>query len=82
MSNLIDSHVSLKQTKLAVEALLKHSEKVQAERDETELLGAKDELVWLNVNVKQVHPEKKLKPFSMCAPYSLNFVYLTPMLTL
>lgn len=65
MPTLIDSHVSVKQAKLAVEALLKHAEKVQAERDETELLGAKEELVWLNVAVKQVHPEKKLKPFSM-----------------
>ncbi|KAG9085913.1 hypothetical protein FRC06_003370 [Ceratobasidium sp. 370] len=65
MSNLIDSHVSVKQAKLAIDALLKHAAKVQAERDETELLGAKDELVWLNVNVKRVHPEKKLKPFSI-----------------
>ncbi|KAG8773508.1 hypothetical protein FRC12_002504 [Ceratobasidium sp. 428] len=65
MPSLIDSHVSVKQAKLAVDALLKHAAKVQAERDETELLGAKDELVWLNVNVKQVHPEKKLKPFSV-----------------
>ncbi|QRV92438.1 ribosomal protein L1p/L10e family [Ceratobasidium sp. AG-Ba] len=65
MSNVIDSHVSVKQTKLAIDALLKHAAKVQAERDETELLGAKDELVWLNVNVKRIHPEKKLKPFSI-----------------
>ncbi|KAG8696729.1 hypothetical protein FRC09_008298 [Ceratobasidium sp. 395] len=65
MPSLIDSHVSVKQAKLAVDALLKYAAKVQAERDETELLGAKDELVWLNVNVKQVHPEKKLKPFSV-----------------
>ncbi|KAG8770354.1 hypothetical protein FRC12_004315 [Ceratobasidium sp. 428] len=65
MPSLIDSHVSVKQVKLAVDALLKHAAKVQTERDETELLGAKDELVWLNVNVKQVHPEKKLKPFSV-----------------
>ncbi|KAG8742500.1 hypothetical protein FRC10_001334 [Ceratobasidium sp. 414] len=65
MPNLIDSHVSIKQAKLAIDALLKHAAKVQAEREETELLGAKDELVWLNVNVKRVHPEKKLKPFSI-----------------
>ncbi|QRV77622.1 ribosomal protein L1p/L10e family [Ceratobasidium sp. AG-Ba] len=65
MSNLIDSHVSVKQSKLAIDALLKHAAKVQAEQDETELLGAKDELVWLNVNVKRIHPEKKLKPFSI-----------------
>ncbi|KAG9118437.1 hypothetical protein FRC07_007056 [Ceratobasidium sp. 392] len=65
MPDLIDSHVSVKQAKLAIDALLKHASKVQADREETELLGAKDELVWLNVNVKQVHPEKKLKPFSI-----------------
>ncbi|KAH7337029.1 ribosomal protein L1p/L10e family-domain-containing protein [Rhizoctonia solani] len=65
MSKLIDSHVSTKQAKLAIDALLKHNEKYQAEKEESELLGAKEEVVWLNVAVKKVYPEKKLKPFSI-----------------
>ena len=65
MSKLIDSHVSTKQAKLAIGALLKHSEKHRAEKEESELLGAKEEVMWLNVAVKKVHPEKKLKPLSM-----------------
>jgi ribosome biogenesis protein UTP30 len=65
MPNLIDSHVSVKQAKLAINALLKYNEKYQAEREEKDLLGAREEMVWLNVAVKKVYPEKKLKPFSM-----------------
>jgi hypothetical protein len=65
MSKLIDSHVSTKQAKLAIDALLKYNEKHQAEKEESELLGAREEVVWLNVAVKKAYPEKKLKPFSM-----------------
>ncbi|KAL5632670.1 hypothetical protein ACGC1H_005575 [Rhizoctonia solani] len=65
MSKLIDSHVSTKQAKLAIDALLKHNEKHQAEKEESELLGAKEEVIWLNVAVKKAYPEKKLKPFSI-----------------
>ncbi|CAE6442638.1 unnamed protein product [Rhizoctonia solani] len=65
MSKLIDSHVSTKQAKLAIDALLKHHEKHQAEKEESELLGAKEEVIWLNVAVKKAYPEKKLKPFSI-----------------
>ncbi|CAE6390844.1 unnamed protein product [Rhizoctonia solani] len=65
MSKLIDSHVSTKQAKLAIDALLKYNEKHQAQKEESELLGAREEVVWLNVAVKKVYPEKKLKPFSI-----------------
>ncbi|QRW20158.1 ribosomal protein L1p/L10e family [Rhizoctonia solani] len=65
MSKLIDSHVSTKQAKLAIDALLKYNEKRQAEKEESELLGAREEVVWLNVGVKKAYPEKKLKPFSI-----------------
>ncbi|CCO30759.1 Putative ribosome biogenesis protein C8F11,04 AltName: Full=U3 snoRNP-associated protein C8F11.04 [Rhizoctonia solani AG-1 IB] len=65
MSKLIDSHVSTKQAKLAIDALLKYNEKHQAEKEESELLGAREEVVWLNVAVKKAYPEKKLKPFSI-----------------
>lgn len=65
MPTLIDSHVSVKQAKLAIDALLKHNEKHQAEKEEKDLLGSREEVVWLGVTVKKVHPEKKLKPFSI-----------------
>ncbi|KDN43998.1 hypothetical protein RSAG8_05730, partial [Rhizoctonia solani AG-8 WAC10335] len=65
MSKLIDSHVSTKQAKLAIDALLKHNKKHQAEKEDSELLGAKEEVVWLNVAVKKAYPEKRLKPFSI-----------------
>ena len=62
---LIDDHVSTKQCEKAIEALLNHALKWQAEKDKTELLGAKEQHVWLNITVKNMHPEKKLKPFKM-----------------
>ncbi|CAE7139822.1 unnamed protein product [Rhizoctonia solani] len=65
MSKLIDSHVSTQQAKKAIDALLKHNEKHKAKKEDNELLGPKEEVVWLNVAVKKVYPEKKLKPFSI-----------------
>ena len=65
--DLIDNHVSAKQCKLAVEALLKHETKRQAKLEESSLLPGKEQYVWLQVTVKQMHPEKKLKPHKMYA---------------
>ena len=62
---LIDGHVSAKQCKKAVEALLKHEVKRQAEQQESQLLPGKEQSVWLGVTLKQMHPEKKLKPHRM-----------------
>ena len=62
---LIDGHVSAKQSKLAVEALLKHEKQRQAKLEETSLLPGKEQHVWLQVTVKQMQPEKKLKPHKM-----------------
>lgn len=59
---LIDDHVSEKQCKLAVNALLDHAVKVQEKKQETELLADKEQNVWLVITVKQMHPEKNLKP--------------------
>lgn len=66
-NELLDGHVSEKQCKLAVDALLDHAVKVQQKKQETELLADKEQNVWLVVTVKQMHPEKKLKPHRMCA---------------
>ena len=62
---LIDDRVSEKQAKLAVDALHKHAMKKQKEQEDTELLGAREEWVWLVVAVKKSYPEKTLKPFRM-----------------
>lgn len=68
---LIDEHVSLKQAQLAVDALLKHVKKVQEEKAKTELVLGREQHVWLGLTVKQMQPEKKLKPFKMCMKYVL-----------
>jgi ribosome biogenesis protein UTP30 len=62
---LIDSHVSEKQAKLAIKALYNHAKKRQAEQEEKELLPGKEAHVWLQVAVKRIHAEKKLKPQRM-----------------
>ena len=62
---LIDNHVSTNQCKKAVDALMTHVAKAVAKRDENELLGGKEENVWLVLTVKRSHAEKKLKPQRM-----------------
>lgn len=63
---LIDGHVSVKQCKRAVTALLEYALKQQQKREENELLPGKEEYIWLQVSVKRVHAEAKLKPRRMC----------------
>ncbi len=65
-TELVDEHVSAQQCKLAVDALLQHEVKRQEKKQQTELLPGKEQNVWLVVTVKQMHPEKKLKPHRMC----------------
>jgi len=62
---LIDSHVSLRQCTLAVEALSAYSAKKEQKAAESELLPGKEQYVWLQVAVKKMQPEHKLKPFKM-----------------
>ncbi len=63
--DLIDEHVSSKQCELAVAALLKHEQQRQEKLQESQLLPGKEQNVWLVLTVKQMHPEKKLKPHKM-----------------
>ena len=76
---LIDEHVSANQCKLAVEALLKHEKRREEKQQDSQLLPGKEQHVWLQVAVKQMHPEKKLKPHKMYAPRcsALCVVYFT-----
>ena len=66
-SSLIDGRVSAPQCKRAVDALLSHAKKHDEEKAESELLPGKDQNVWLVVNTKVMHPEKKIKPARMYA---------------
>lgn len=73
---LIDEHVSEKQCKMAVDALLDHALKAQQKKQDTELLADKEQNVWLVVTVKQMHPEKKLKPHRMCVISICCFLHI------
>lgn len=67
VDELIDSHVSSNQCKKAVKALVEHAAKFAKAKEEKELLPGKEENIWLVLSVKKTTPEKKLKPFKMCA---------------
>ncbi|KZV70387.1 ribosomal protein L1 [Peniophora sp. CONT] len=77
-SDLIDERVSIKQCKKAVDALLAHASKKQAEAEESSLLGGKEQHIWLQVAVKKMHPEHKLKPFKIPVKYPLVDPRVTP----
>ncbi|KZT11794.1 ribosomal protein L1 [Laetiporus sulphureus 93-53] len=62
---LIDGQVSENQCKLAVNALLTHALKVEEKKAENELLLGKEQNVWLVLTVKQMQPERKLKPYKI-----------------
>ena len=66
MAELIDGHVSVKQCEHAVTALMEYALKRQEKREENELLPGKEESIWLQVSVKEIHGEAKLKPHRMC----------------
>ncbi|KAF8627414.1 hypothetical protein AX17_006229 [Amanita inopinata Kibby_2008] len=59
---LVDKHVSLHQSELAIKALHSHQTKKQAKAQENELLPGKEENIWLNVTVKRVSSAQKIKP--------------------
>lgn len=64
-TELIDSHVSLKQCKLAVVTLHDHESKKEEKRQETELIAGKEQNVWLIVNVKKIQGTHMFKPTKM-----------------
>ncbi|KAI0718194.1 ribosomal protein L1p/L10e family-domain-containing protein [Cerioporus squamosus] len=70
-SPLLDGHVSKQQCKRAVEALLSHATKHEEEKAETQLFSGKEQNVWLVVNTKVMHPEKKLKPARIPVKYPI-----------
>ena len=66
MAELLDGHVSLKQCRHAVTALMEYALKQQEKREENELLPGKEESIWFQISVKEIHGEAKLKPHRMC----------------
>lgn len=62
---LIDGRVSADQCSLAVSTLLSHVRKAEAKKAETQMFSGKEQNLWLQVTVKQMQPEKKLKPAKM-----------------
>jgi ribosome biogenesis protein UTP30 len=72
-AEFIDSHVSLKQCKLAVHALHAHQSKKEQELQESELLPGKEQNIWLNVTVKKIPSGRKFKPVKMCVGHVLNY---------
>lgn len=60
----LPTNFSQTQAKKAVDALLKHHAKVQAEKEDTELLP-REEYIYLVVNTKTGSTKKKVKPVKM-----------------
>jgi len=77
MAELIDGHVSVKQCRRAVTALMEYALKQQEKREESELLPGKEENVWLQIAVKEIHGGAKLKPHRMCVKAPLFSSKLT-----
>ncbi|KAG2131800.1 ribosomal protein L1p/L10e family-domain-containing protein [Suillus clintonianus] len=70
-TELIDSHISVKQCTRAVNALHAYASKKQKEQEETELLASSEQYVWLQITVKRMHPEHKIKPFKIPLKHAL-----------
>lgn len=65
MASLIDGHVSSQAAERAASALSSYISKLRDQANEDELLGAKEDFVWLVVSVKRMSPEKNMKPHRM-----------------
>ncbi|KAJ7802182.1 ribosomal protein L1p/L10e family-domain-containing protein, partial [Mycena olivaceomarginata] len=60
--SLIDGKVDKNQAKKAIDALHAHTTKAQQKQQDTQLLPAKEQHVWLNVTVKKIASAHKFKP--------------------
>lgn len=65
MDTLIGEHVSSQAIERATSALCTYISKRRDQANEDELLGSREDFVWLVVSVKHMSPEKKLKPYRM-----------------
>ncbi|KAG1822666.1 ribosomal protein L1p/L10e family-domain-containing protein [Suillus subaureus] len=77
-TELIDSRISVKQCTRAVHALHAYALKKQKEQEENELLPSNEQYVWLQITVKRMHPEHKIKPFKIPLKHPLIDPRVTP----
>ncbi|KAF8073529.1 ribosomal protein L1p/L10e family-domain-containing protein [Lyophyllum atratum] len=77
-TELIDEKVSVKQCKLAVEALHTHELKKEQKLQESELLPGKEPNIWLNVTVKKIPSGHKFKPAKIPIAHPLIDPRTTP----
>ncbi|KAF6755760.1 ribosomal protein L1p/L10e family-domain-containing protein [Ephemerocybe angulata] len=77
-NELIDEHVSIKQCRLAIDALHAHESKKQAKIDELELISGKEPNIWLNVTVKKIPPGHRIKPVKVPVVHPLVDPRTTP----
>ncbi|KAG1869036.1 ribosomal protein L1p/L10e family-domain-containing protein [Suillus subalutaceus] len=77
-TELIDSHISVKQCTRAVHALHTYALTKQKEQEENELLPSNEQYVWLQITVKRMHPEHKIKPFKIPLKHPLIDPRVTP----
>jgi ribosome biogenesis protein UTP30 len=75
VNELLDSRVSVSQCDKAVNALYEYATKAAEKEAETELLGAKEQHIWLNVTVKKIPAEHKLKPVKLYVSFYFVFVF-------
>jgi ribosome biogenesis protein UTP30 len=73
MAELIDGHVPVNQCRRAVMALMEYALKQQEKREENQLLPGNEENIWLQIAVKEIYGEVKLKPHKMCVNASISF---------
>ncbi|RDB18954.1 putative ribosome biogenesis protein C8F11.04 [Hypsizygus marmoreus] len=78
MAKLIDSRVSVKQCKLAIDALHAHESKKEQKLQESELLPGKEPNIWLNVTVKKIPSGHKFKPVKIPIAHPLVDPRTTP----
>jgi len=72
---VVDSRVSLNQVRKAVEALHSHELKKKEKFEENQLLPAKEQNLWLNVTVKAIPSNHKLKPVKMYAFFLIKNLF-------
>ncbi|TEB22766.1 ribosomal protein L1 [Coprinellus micaceus] len=78
VNELIDDHVSIKQCRLAVEALHAHESKKQEKIEDLELIARKEPNIWLNVTVKKIPPGHRIKPVKVPIVHPLVDPRTTP----
>jgi len=70
---LLDSRVSVAQCKKTIDTIHQYASKKAAKAAETELLGPKEEYIWLTIALKKAPATSSFKPIKMCVLLFLCF---------